>query len=128
MTKVDWNEIKYFKSAEFGDEPDSGDNMNPEFVILLDSLRGLCGFPLRVNSGYRTIEQNRAAGGAPQSAHRLGLAVDIHCTDWNTRRIIVKFATHLLISEIALGKTFIHLGYRSVTPLLAFYNEKGKWC
>ena len=36
--------------------------------------------PIIINSGYRSPEVNRAVGGAPNSNHLTGCAVDIHVT------------------------------------------------
>ena len=36
--------------------------------------------PIIINSGYRSPEVNRAAGGVPDSNHLTGCAVDIHVT------------------------------------------------
>ncbi len=44
---------------------------------LLDPVRELWGAPLTVNSGYRCPALNRAVGGAANSHHLRGMAVDI---------------------------------------------------
>lgn len=44
---------------------------------LLDPVRELWGAPLRVTSGYRCRELNRAVGGAARSHHLRGMAADI---------------------------------------------------
>lgn len=74
-------EPQFFKWEEFDspDEPGSGRNMQDEFVMLLDQLRGACRFPFRLTSAYRTAAHNTTVGGAPNSAHLLGQAADIAC-------------------------------------------------
>lgn len=46
----------------------------------LENARAILGVPLRLpasgNGGYRTIAENKAAGGAPTSSHLTGLAAD----------------------------------------------------
>lgn len=44
---------------------------------VLDPLRDALGGPIRVNSGYRCPELNRAVGGTPSSQHQYGEAADI---------------------------------------------------
>lgn len=44
---------------------------------LLDPVRELWGAPVKVNSGYRCPELNRAVGGASGSQHTEGRAADI---------------------------------------------------
>lgn len=44
---------------------------------VLDPLRDAWGGPIRVNSGYRCPELNKAVGGTPSSQHQRGEAADI---------------------------------------------------
>ncbi len=46
-------------------------------ALGLERIRGLVGGPIRVHSGYRSEQVNRAVGGVPTSAHRLGWAADV---------------------------------------------------
>lgn len=52
---------------------------NLEFLTetILDPLRAAWGKPIRVNSGYRCPELNKAVGGSKTSQHMLGCAADI---------------------------------------------------
>ncbi len=47
-------------------------------AAAFERIRELCGFPLVVNSAYRSFEHNRAIGGAGRSMHVEGLALDLH--------------------------------------------------
>ena len=79
--------MRYFTLDEFDspDEPGSGAKMDPRFLEMLDEARHLASVPFHINSGYRSEEANRRAGGVPGSSHRLGLAADIRATSSNRR-------------------------------------------
>lgn len=47
---------------------------------VLDPLREAYGKPIKVNSGYRCPELNKAVGGSKTSDHMIGCAADIHGT------------------------------------------------
>ena len=109
-------EPKYFNWSEF-DSPDiegSGRaNMSVDFVKLLDSIRGEVGIPFKVTSGFRSASYNedlrqRGYSASKTSAHLLGRAVDVACTDSRTRYKIVKAA----ISHgcrVGVAKSFVHI-------------------
>lgn len=48
---------------------------------VLDPARGLLGNPIKVNSGYRSPELNKAVKGAPNSQHMKGEAADVTSSD-----------------------------------------------
>lgn len=56
----------------------------------LEVVRGLLGQPLIVTSGYRSPLLNRTIGGAPNSAHTKGYAVDFICPAYGTPLKICK--------------------------------------
>jgi len=105
------NELRYFSLEEFDspDLPNSGYNMDMEFLKLLDKARHIAGVSFRITSGFRTETHNKAVGGVPNSSHLKGFAVDIACTDSSTRHKIVKAAISSGINRIGIANTFIHL-------------------
>ena len=104
-------ELKYFKISEFDspDLPNSGVNMDSEFLDKVDRIRGLCGFPFKINSGYRTIEHNAKVKGEIDSAHLRGLACDIKCTTSYERFEIVSNSLKCGIKRIGIYRNFVHL-------------------
>ena len=56
---------------------------NIEFLVknLLQPLRDAFGKPIRITSGYRSVEVNKAVGGSKNSQHLKGKAVDIVSND-----------------------------------------------
>lgn len=68
---------KYFKLNEPTGQFSTVARLNPELVHLLDKARDLAGVPFVITSGYRDEAYNKKVGGAKDSAHLKGLAVDI---------------------------------------------------
>jgi hypothetical protein len=60
------------------------------------------GGPIAIESGYRTVEHNKAIGGAPMSAHLFGLALDLRLKD--------KFQADLLQSIVERDRSDVRLG------------------
>ena len=66
-----------FSKSEFACRCCGRAEIDPRLVEALQELRDLAGAPIRVTSGYRCPDHNRAVGGAKQSRHLLGHAADI---------------------------------------------------
>ena len=100
------------------------DNTPPEPVIerlrmlaaTLERVRGLLGnSPIRISSGYRSKELNRAIGSSDNSAHVLGYAVDFTCPIFGTPKEVANEIAKSAIKfdQIIYEGTWIHL---SVDP------------
>jgi len=73
----DFQLTKNFNLREFM-SPDTCEVMiYPELVDKLQDLRDYLDKPIKVTSGYRTPERNKAVGGVEGSYHLIGKAVDI---------------------------------------------------
>ena len=59
----------------------------------LEELRRRWDKPIIINSGYRSPQVNRAVGGAPNSNHLTGCAVDIHVSGMEQ---LIRYAAILL--------------------------------
>jgi len=59
----------------------------------LEKLRRRWDKPIIINSGYRSPQVNRAVGGAPNSNHLTGCAVDIHVSGMEQ---LIRYAAILL--------------------------------
>lgn len=112
MTKTN---LKYFTLDEFDCPtlPNSGINMDSNFLQKLEAAREIAGIPFKINSGYRTQEHHNAIykklGKEPtKSAHLIGKAADIHCTDSRSRFIIISALLDAGITRVGISSTFIH--------------------
>lgn len=102
---------KYFKLTEkTGSFGHTIADLKPELVDLMDKMRGECGFPWIITSGYRTItENNSLPNSAKDSAHTTREAVDIYCVDDRRRQIIIDVIRKNGINRYGIGKNFIHI-------------------
>lgn len=74
------NEVLMGRDKEF--PLDTGLNTNLTMLLeALNKFRTVYNKPMFVSSGYRPGAYNKAAGGAPNSAHALCLACDFHDLD-----------------------------------------------
>ncbi len=107
----------YFTPQDFDsrDEPGTGlEKMNPKVLQLLRTIRETTGAPMWIASAYRTPKHNRAIGGAPNSAHVHGHAIDFsfYGSDpmpsrlrWRVLEILILTKT----SRFGLYNSFIHI-------------------
>lgn len=87
---------------------------------VLDPMRAAYGMPIKVSSGYRCPELNKAVNGAPTSVHQIGYAADLQVggsfnkfrdfvVEW-FRKTGTKFDQLLLESDRRTGAKWIHVG------------------
>lgn len=108
---------RYFTTIEFacrGSDCCGGESrMNDAFVDKLDELRGRCGFPLIVNSGYRCPVHNvRVSSTGPAGPHTTGRAADLR-VDRGAAYKLLGIALKLGFTGIGLkqhgASRFVHL-------------------
>lgn len=98
---------------------------------LLEPVRELWGAPLKVNSGYRCPELNRAVGGAATSQHTRGEAVDITAGSPALNRqlfdaIVAASGRGLLFDQLIdeCGYSWLHISYRAGANRLQILHLK----
>ncbi len=129
-TKLTWK-CQYFKPAEFTCKCSNldCDAVVPQQILLsrLDELRARMGIPLSITSGCRCIEHNKAVGGATNSAHIYGLAVDLDTSKLDSVEKLKIFSISLdLFEGVGIGQTFIHVDLKHATKLRWEYDSNGK--
>lgn len=102
-------------------DPD-GTRLSRELMMLLDRARGDFGAPFVVTSGWRDPSRNAAAGGATNSAHMTGEAVDGYFDGTPLRLAFVHVARYHGFGGIGLyphtTPPTLHVDVRTRTPRL----------
>lgn len=118
--------LEFFKPSEFADrEPPHESKMDQAFLLKLNELRRLCGFPLYINSGYRSPKHSIEIVKEKPGTHSKGIAVDIKILNSNQMRTILKYAMQLGFTGIGIYSSHIHLDTRNtqqVTWVGVSYN------
>ena len=94
---------------------------------ILDPLREAFGAPIRINSGFRSEEVNRAVNGARKSQHLLGEAADITGGSKENNRKLFKMIQdlHLPFDQVILygDGRFIHVSHSQINRKQVFHFE-----
>lgn len=85
-----WDDIEYFVAEEFNCLCCGENNMKHSFMLQLDHLRGFCGFPFVISSGYRCPEYNdRVSSTGKTGPHTTGRAADILVSGSRTHALLI---------------------------------------
>ena len=100
-------------------------------AATLEQVRSLLGNnSIRVSSGYRCLELNRAIGSGDLSAHTLGYAVDFTCPKFGTpKEVANKIAeSPIKFDQLIYEGTWVHLSVdpRNRREVLTAHFGKGK--
>lgn len=88
---------------------------------LLQILRDHCQFPLKLTSCARCSRRNKLIGGATNSWHVKGLAVDIYTAGLTKQQYFRLFSgIFLYFHGVEIHSTFIHVDLRTVGYWLKF--------
>lgn len=78
---------------------------------ILEPLRNFLGKPVKVNSGFRSKEVNKAVGGVANSQHLYGLAADISLSQGDIDKAFIYLRTNNFCDQVLAGKSFIHISW-----------------
>lgn len=99
---MDWSKIRHFSEYEFGGDPD------PKLVRMLDEARDIAAVPFVITSGVRTAKENAAIGGADDSAHVTGHAVDLRCRTSRERFLTLRALFEAGFDRIGVYNHHVH--------------------
>jgi uncharacterized protein YcbK (DUF882 family) len=109
--------MKYFNESEFKEF----DKMDRALLIMLDNLREVYGYPIKLTSTYRSPEHPIEARKAKPGEHTHGAAVDIACVGGEATYKLVKAAIEVGFTRIGISRknNFVHVGvgYEGAPPV-----------
>jgi uncharacterized protein YcbK (DUF882 family) len=109
--------MKYFNESEFSEF----DKMDKALLIMLDNLREVYGYPIKLTSTYRSPEHPIEAKKAKPGEHAYGAAVDIACVGGEATYKLVKAAIEVGFTRIGISRknNFVHVGvgYEGAPPI-----------
>lgn len=111
MSAAVWGLYPDFKKAEFDCRHTGKNEMQHEFMVMLQAIRREFGQPMQITSGYRHwTHPVEAKKGHTTGEHTRGTCADIACADGRERFKLVSIALRLGVTRIGIAKTFVHLG------------------
>lgn len=100
-------------------------NLIESSVNLWQPAREILGHPIVITSGYRSPTLNKRIGGAKNSAHKSGFAIDFSCPNFGNTRAVVAYLQkefkargiaydQLILEYPQSPNSWVHLGYKNV--------------
>jgi len=114
----------HFTKEEFSCKCGCGANeVKTDLINRLEIVRQMYGKPMRINSGHRCEQANRAAGSRSSSSHVIGEAADIGCTNSKDRDELVGYL-RTQFQRMGIHKLFIHVDISEIkkaSPVMWVY-------
>ena len=107
---------KYFTLTESTGGGHTVAELKTHLVDLLDQARGIAEIPFVITSGFRTVAENNAVGGVPDSAHLTGEAADIACSDSQSRLKVVSALLQVGFTRIEVCPLHVHADISVTLP------------
>ena len=100
--------MKYFNKSEFS----NFEMMDEKLLSMLDEMREIYGYPIKITSSYRSPEHPIESAKKQPGEHSYGAAVDIVSDSGGKTFRLVKAAIEVGFTRIGISrkKGFIHLG------------------
>jgi hypothetical protein len=88
------------------------ENLTALCVHVLQPVRDSVKKPIRISSGYRCPELNKAVGGVPTSQHVKGEAADIYCRELLPTQLFARIRLlGIAFDQLILYPTFVHVSF-----------------
>lgn len=97
--KAFWKQLRFFRPEEFSN-PEA---MDEGLLTKLDLARKLSGRPFRITSSWRPDDPDR------HSAHEIGKAVDISCSDSRSRYDILRALFSAGFTRVGVYDQHLHV-------------------
>jgi len=80
----------------------------------IQEIRMLLGLPIKINSGYRCLELNRAVGSKDTSQHLLGQAADFVCPKFGEPLLIARYlkSKGVTVDQLLMEGNWIHVSIK----------------
>ena len=103
----------YFKRSEFECKETGKNCIDDDFIMRLDNLRYMCGFPFVITSGYRSPEHSVEKKKAKPGTHSQGIAADIVVEEVSASEIY-RYLDSAYPHKFGIGKydEFTHIDVR----------------
>lgn len=106
---MNWMNVRYFTPKEFQCSCCGKENMDPEFITLLDEMRHRVGRPLTIASGYRCRNHPEERKKETPGAHNNGTAADIAISGGAERFEIIAEAVRVGMVGLGVANSFVHV-------------------
>lgn len=118
--------LVYFDMSEFdcncGRQDCDAKPFSPFLALKLDQARRELGEPININRGTSCAFWNQHIGGAKNSQHLDGLAVDIACPSSNYAFRLISILLKLGVTGIGFRNGMIHCDIRPGQPVFFAYD------
>lgn len=98
----------------------NGGTINPRLLELLDRIRDWVKFPMKVTSGFRCPEHNKAVGGVANSYHLSGEAADISAPTGSDKFALINAALGVGITGIGIKSDMLHFDIRPIPAIWTY--------
>lgn len=95
---------------------DGKGGVTEECYNLYLTMQATMPFKIKVMSGYRSEAHNKAVGGAKNSAHLRGKALDLWAENDNERFLLVKRAIEIGVVRLGIYKSHVHIDIDGTLP------------
>lgn len=100
-------------------------DQNQDFLLALNTARALYGKPMIAESMTRCVRHNLEVGGTPGSAHQMGRAIDIKCTNPRDRFEMIMALISAGFRRFEIKPTDVHADMKQGAPNVLIIKTEG---